>query len=97
MHIQGIEVGRQAGPAIDPTAPYLNGPNAFLQMHGLRDPDDARRQVAYWAEMGATSFKTYSGSVATILFGSSLHTLAARRFDSQTDPRPKRIASPPSP
>jgi len=56
---QEIEAGRQAGPAIDPTAPYLNGPNAFLQMHGLRDPDDARRQVAYWAEMGATSFKTY--------------------------------------
>lgn len=56
---QEIEAGRQAGPAIDATAPYLNGPNAFLQMHGLRDPDDARKQVAYWADMGATSFKTY--------------------------------------
>jgi enamidase len=56
---QEIDVGRQAGPAIDPTAPYLNGRNAFLQMHGLKDPDDARRQVAYWADMGATSFKTY--------------------------------------
>jgi enamidase len=56
---QEIEAGRQAGPAIDATAPYLNGPNAFLQMHGLKDPDDARRQVAYWADMGATSFKAY--------------------------------------
>ena len=54
-----IEAGRQAGPAIDATAPYLNGPNAFLQMHGLKDPEDARRQVQYWADMGATSFKAY--------------------------------------
>ena len=46
-------------PAIDATAPYLNGPNTFLQMHSLKDADDARRQVAYWAEMGATSFKAY--------------------------------------
>ena len=56
---QEIDAGRQAGPSIDATAPYLNGPNAFLQMHGLKDPDDARRQVNYWADMGATSFKAY--------------------------------------
>ena len=56
---QEIEAGRQAGPDIDATAPYLNGPNSFLQMHGLKDADDARRQVAYWAEMGATSLKAY--------------------------------------
>ena len=48
-----------AAPAIDATAPYLNGPNTFLQMHSLKDADDARRQVAYWADMGATSFKAY--------------------------------------
>lgn len=54
-----IEAGRQAGPAIDATAPYLNGPNSFLQMHGLKDPDDARMQVDYWVKMGATSFKAY--------------------------------------
>ena len=56
---QEIEAGRQAGPAIDATAPYLNGPNQFLQMHGLKDADDARRQVEYWTQMGATSFKAY--------------------------------------
>jgi imidazolonepropionase-like amidohydrolase len=56
---QEIEAGRQAGPDIDATAPYLNGPNSFLQMHGLKDPEDARRQVAYWADMGATSLKAY--------------------------------------
>ena len=51
--------GQQPGPAIDATAPYLNGPNTFLQMRGLTGPEEARRQVAYWAEMGATSFKAY--------------------------------------
>ena len=56
---QEIDAGRQPGPAIDATAPYLNGPNSFLQMHALKDPEDARRQIAYWADMGATSFKTY--------------------------------------
>jgi len=54
-----IESGRQAGPAIDATAPYLNGPPGNLQMYALKDADDARRQVAYWADMGATSFKAY--------------------------------------
>jgi imidazolonepropionase-like amidohydrolase len=56
---QEVEAGRQAGPDIDATAPYLNGPNSFLQMHGLKDADDARKQVAYWAGMGATSLKAY--------------------------------------
>ena len=54
-----IDEGQKAGPAIDATAPYLNGPSNTLQMHVLKDADDARRQVAYWAEMGATSFKAY--------------------------------------
>jgi imidazolonepropionase-like amidohydrolase len=54
-----IDAGTQAGPAIDATAPYLNGPQGMLQMHPLKDAEDARRQVAYWAEQGATSFKAY--------------------------------------
>jgi imidazolonepropionase-like amidohydrolase len=54
-----IDSGQRAGPAIDATAPYLNGPNTFSQLHDLTGPDDARRQVAYWADMGATSFKAY--------------------------------------
>jgi imidazolonepropionase-like amidohydrolase len=56
---QQIDAGRQAGPAMDATAPYLNGPNDQLQMHSLKDADDARKQVAYWADMGATSYKAY--------------------------------------
>jgi enamidase len=54
-----VEDGRRVGPAIDATAPYLNGPSGFAQMRALRGPDDARRQVAYWADEGATSFKAY--------------------------------------
>jgi len=48
-----------AAPAIDATAPYLNGTNTQLQMHSLKDADDARQQVEYWSAMGATSFKAY--------------------------------------
>ena len=54
-----IDEGRVAGPALDATAPYLNASNTFLQMYGLKDADDARRHVAYWADAGATSFKAY--------------------------------------
>jgi len=54
-----IDSGQRAGPAIDATAPYLNGPNTFSQLRELKGPDDARRQVAYWADEGATSFKAY--------------------------------------
>ena len=54
-----VDEGRKAGPAIDATAPYLNGPNSFIQMHSLSGADDARRQVNYWADAGATSFKAY--------------------------------------
>jgi imidazolonepropionase-like amidohydrolase len=56
---QQIDSGQRPGPAIDATAPYLNGPNAFLQMRELKDADAARRDVEYWADMGATSFKAY--------------------------------------
>ena len=56
---RAIEEGRVAGPALDATAPYVNGANAFLQMRSMKGPEEARRQVAYWADMGATSFKAY--------------------------------------
>ena len=54
-----IDQGTAVGPAMDVTAPYLEGPNTQLQMHALKDATDARRQVDYWADMGATSFKAY--------------------------------------
>lgn len=54
-----IASGQLPGPDIDATAPYINGPNTFLQMHALSTADEARRHVAYWAEQGATSLKAY--------------------------------------
>lgn len=54
-----IDAGRRAGPDIDVTAPYLNGPNNFTQMRTMEGPADARKQVTYWADEGATSFKAY--------------------------------------
>ena len=54
-----IEEGRQAGPAIDATAPYISGPNGLMQMQALRTPEEAGRHVEYWADAGATSFKAY--------------------------------------
>src|SRR5262249_7989626 len=54
-----VAAGELPGPAIDATAPYLNGPNTFLQMHVVKTADEARNHVAYWAEQGATSLKAY--------------------------------------
>ena len=54
-----IDRGQKPGPTIDATAPYLNGPNNFIQMRTMKGADDARRQVAYWADEGFTSFKAY--------------------------------------
>jgi len=57
---RGTESGDIVGPAIDATAPYLNGPRpGSLQMTTLKDEADARRHVDYWADQGATSFKAY--------------------------------------
>jgi imidazolonepropionase-like amidohydrolase len=56
---QLIAAGQQPGPDMDVTAPYLNGANTFLQMRDMKDADEARKHVAYWADMGATSFKAY--------------------------------------
>jgi enamidase len=48
------------GPSVDVTAPYLEGPGLPIpQVKALRDADDARKMVNYWAGEGATSFKAY--------------------------------------
>ncbi len=55
-----IKSGAKPGPWIDATGPYLQGPAAgFTQMHALKDVEDARRMVDFWADAGATSFKAY--------------------------------------
>lgn len=56
-----IDAGRAAGPSIDVTAPYLTGPfGIFLQMASLKNAEDARRTVDFWADHGATSIKAYT-------------------------------------
>lgn len=56
---QRVESGEAAGPAIDATMPYVNGPNQFVQMNKVTTEERARRHVAYWADEGATSVKAY--------------------------------------
>ena len=54
-----VASGQKPGPAIDATAPYLTGVNTITQMRALKGPEDARRQVQYWTDEGATSLKTF--------------------------------------
>lgn len=55
-----IDAGRMIGPKMHITAPYLEGRGSFTPvMHTLTGPDDARKLVNYWADLGATSFKAY--------------------------------------
>ena len=55
-----IDAGLMPGPALDASAPYLEGPDTeFAQMQELKDSDDAKRFVDYWASEGMTSFKAY--------------------------------------
>jgi len=57
---KAIDEGRLPGPHVEVTGPYLEGSDSpFLQMHPLRDAEDARRTVEYWADQGARSFKAY--------------------------------------
>jgi imidazolonepropionase-like amidohydrolase len=55
-----IDKGNLVGPKIHVTGPYLEGPGSFaIQMHQLRDAEDARQTVEFWIAQGVTSFKAY--------------------------------------
>ena len=55
-----IDEGKMAGPKMHVTGPYLEGNGSFaLQMHQLKDAEDARSTVEFWIAQGATSFKAY--------------------------------------
>ena len=57
---RAIDRGERAGPWIDATAPYLEGPGLGLdQVHELADAAEARRMVDFWNDAGATSLKAY--------------------------------------
>ncbi len=58
---RAISEGRQLGPEIDITAPFLEGPGSFFQQaEPIETPEEARRIVRFWAAQGATSFKAYN-------------------------------------
>jgi imidazolonepropionase-like amidohydrolase len=55
-----IDAGHLVGPHLDVTSPYLEGPGSFfIQNHQITSPDDARKEVAFWADQGVNSFKAY--------------------------------------
>jgi imidazolonepropionase-like amidohydrolase len=57
---KAIDEGNAVGPKINVTGPYLEGQGAFtLQMHQLKDAEDARNTVEFWIVQGVTSFKAY--------------------------------------
>jgi imidazolonepropionase-like amidohydrolase len=55
-----IDAGHLVGPHLDVTGPYLEGAGAFfIQNHPISSPEDARKEVAFWADQGVNSFKAY--------------------------------------
>ena len=57
---QEIDAGRMIGPHIDVTGPYLEGAGSpLVPLHKLKDAEEARQLVNYWADRGVTSFKAY--------------------------------------
>jgi len=55
-----VDTGKQPGPKIHVTGPYLEGVGSFTpQLHELSGPEEAARTVNYWIDEGATSFKAY--------------------------------------
>jgi imidazolonepropionase-like amidohydrolase len=55
-----IDAGHLVGPHLDVTGPYLEGPGAFfIQNHPISSPEDARKEVGFWADQGVNSFKAY--------------------------------------
>ena len=58
---KAIDAGKNPGPKINATGPYMEGEGIpLLQLHQLTGPDDAIRTVDYWVAEGARSFKVYN-------------------------------------
>ncbi|MEO7997320.1 MAG: amidohydrolase family protein [Gemmatimonadaceae bacterium] len=77
---RATNAGEKAGPFIDATAPYLEGPGLGLgQVRTLIDAADAKKQVEYWAGEGATSFKAYMNITRDEL-GAAIQAAHARGF-----------------
>jgi imidazolonepropionase-like amidohydrolase len=63
-----IDAGQMPGPKMHVTGPYLEGKGTFaLQLHELKDADDAVRTVNYWLDEGVDNFKIYNFITADVL------------------------------
>ena len=57
---KAIDAGKVPGPKMHVTGPYLEGAGSFTpQMHQIKDADDARKTVEYWADEGVDNYKAY--------------------------------------
>jgi imidazolonepropionase-like amidohydrolase len=55
-----IRNGKMPGPDMDVTGPYIEQEGLPIpEMLYIKKPEDAAREVNYWADMGCTSFKLY--------------------------------------
>jgi imidazolonepropionase-like amidohydrolase len=55
-----INAGKTVGPNIDVTGPYIEQAGLPIpEMLYIKNPEDATKEVNYWADMGCTSFKLY--------------------------------------
>lgn len=55
-----IQKGTMAGPDIDVTGPYIQRAGLPVpEMLNIKSPEEAAKEVSYWADMGCTSFKLY--------------------------------------
>ena len=58
---KAIDAGGMPGPKIHVTEPYLEGKGSWaIQMHQLRNPEDATQTVNFWVDQGIDSFKIYN-------------------------------------
>jgi imidazolonepropionase-like amidohydrolase len=56
-----IEQGKLAGPDIDVTGPYIERAGLPIpELLHIKSPEEAAKEVNYWADMGCTSFKLYT-------------------------------------
>ncbi len=55
-----IDAGQIPGPKMHVTGPYLEGKGSWaIQMHQVKDADDAVKTVNFWLDEGVDNFKAY--------------------------------------
>ena len=65
-----IDAGKLPGPHLDVTGPYLEGATSyFIQMPHLRNADDARETVNYWADRAADLERVWDEALRTLVMG----------------------------